>query len=269
MKNEIMPFESKENILEEIKKLKIELSMKILERDNLELHEGKAIENAYILTFGELEYKVINAENKFRRLRRKLELIVFKVNREEKVDLKKIDKIIEEEQKEFEEKLREKLDEINSAVDFASSEKMTVEKTKEFKKMYRKIIKVLHPDLNPTIKQEEKELFNKSVEAYEVGNYEAIEMIYHIVETKEDLEENIELEGFNLVEYKEKLKNMLFEVIKEIDIIKTLYPFTLKKILDDEILIELKKHELEEEYQMYLERIKLYEEEIKKNLGEK
>ena len=72
---------------DEIDKLRVSVSMLLLERDNLLFHECKDIEAEYVLKFGKLEYKVYEAECEYRRLKRKLELIIISRNHNEPIDL--------------------------------------------------------------------------------------------------------------------------------------------------------------------------------------
>lgn len=58
----IVLFSGFEKLKEEIKRLKTELSMLLLERDELELVTCKNIEVAYHLKFGALEYKAYEAQ---------------------------------------------------------------------------------------------------------------------------------------------------------------------------------------------------------------
>lgn len=71
----------------EVEKLRTELSMLLLEQDELVYVECKNIEMAYMLSLGNLEYQVYELHCAVLRLKRKTELIQAKKNRQEKVVL--------------------------------------------------------------------------------------------------------------------------------------------------------------------------------------
>ena len=76
----IIPFPELDNIKENLEKLRTELSMLVLERDELIYVICKNLEMTYMLTFGGLEYKIYEMECALLRLKRKAELIQAKIN---------------------------------------------------------------------------------------------------------------------------------------------------------------------------------------------
>ena len=81
----IVPLPEHEALKEEIEKLRTELSMLVLERDELIFVECKNIEMAYMLSVGALEYKAYELECAVLRLKRKADLIQARKNRQEKI----------------------------------------------------------------------------------------------------------------------------------------------------------------------------------------
>lgn len=71
----IIPFPDFQKLKEEIEKLRTELSILVLERDELRFVICKNIEMEYVLKIGGLEYQAYEAECTFLRLKRKVELI--------------------------------------------------------------------------------------------------------------------------------------------------------------------------------------------------
>jgi Mg2+ and Co2+ transporter CorA len=69
----------------EVEKLRTELSMLVLERDELIYVECRNIGMAYMLAVGSLEYKAYEIECAILRLKRKAELIQARKNRQEKI----------------------------------------------------------------------------------------------------------------------------------------------------------------------------------------
>lgn len=247
---------------DEIDKLRVSVSMLLLERDNLLLHECKNIEDQYILKFGKLEYKVYEAECDYRRLKRKLELIIICRNHNKPIDLKKIDEQLEKELAEFYKKLNARLDEIEEANRRASLPKLSKEDAAELKSIYRKLIKKLHPDMNPNVTEYEKELFNKVVECYENGDLMGLQIIAIT------LGEDIPITPENTFEEKQRLTLLVDKLNSEIHEIKTTYPYILLETLADKQKTAERYKQLHEMYDRYLYQIKIYTDEIERYLNE-
>ncbi len=144
MADNILLFPDFQKLKEEVEKLRIELSMLVLERDELRLVECKNIEMIYMLELGKLEYKVFEAQCVFLRLKRKVELIQAKKNRQEKIVLKQIEDVLDAEFAEFQKKLDEQINKINAAIERSRFDVLSDEEARELKKLYRRIIKALH-----------------------------------------------------------------------------------------------------------------------------
>ena len=111
-----------------------------------------------MLKLGSLEYKAYEAQCAVMRLKRKVELIQAKKNRQEKVNIAKIDERLDVEFYEYQQKLNEQIDKMNEALEHSKAEYLSEEESKELKKLYRKIVKALHPDINPEVSLEQVRL---------------------------------------------------------------------------------------------------------------
>ena len=83
-----------EKLYNEVKKLQQEITDLLETRDELRYHICENIENAYILKIGILENKVYEFQCKILRIKRKIELIQAKINRQEIVFLVEIDGVV-------------------------------------------------------------------------------------------------------------------------------------------------------------------------------
>lgn len=94
----------------EVEKLRTEISMLLLERDELRLVICKNIETAYMLALGSLEYKAFELNCEVLCIKRKIDLIQAKKNRQEKIVLSAIEELLDEEFAEFQRQLDEQIE---------------------------------------------------------------------------------------------------------------------------------------------------------------
>ena len=231
--------------------------MLVLERDELKLVECKNIEMAYLLSLGGLEYQAYELQCSVLRLKRKIELIQAKKNRQEKVILADIEKVLDDEFADFQEKLNERIENMNAALERSKGTFLSDEETAELKKLYRGIVKALHPDLNPNLSDAQITLFQNAVQAYENGDLNSIRVISAMVTAPEPPKDDAD--GMKLLmKEKERLSALLRLVKENIEEIKGSYPYTLKAIVRDEKATAARKAELEQIIKEWNETLALY-----------
>lgn len=256
-KGKIIVLPEFEKLKKEVEKLRVELSMIVLERDTLVFVECKNIEMIYMLNLGHLEVKAYELECKCLRLRKKIELIQAKLNRQEKINLKEIEDNLEKEFIEYEQKLNEHVKKLSEAIDWKNLDVLSMESIKEIKKLYRSIIKKLHPDLNPNITKENLGLFDKAVKAYENSDLDTLKLIEMIIADKDSISSLSSLG--ELEREKNRLEKTLKTVRNSIEEIKIGYPYNLKSIIEDEVEINNWKNKLEKIIDEYRELVADYE----------
>lgn len=249
----------------EVEKLRTEISMLLLERDELRLVVCKNIETAYMLSLGGIEYKAYELHCKLLRLKRKIDLIQAKKNRQEKVVLSAIEEILDEEFAEYQQQLDEQINKMNKALDHSKGELLTDEETKEIKKIYRNIVKALHPDLHPDITPAQVELFHNAVVAYENGDLNSLRIISEMV-AEPVVPEQSKSGMALLAKEKERLTKTLELIREQISNIKSEYPYTMKDLVEDPDKIAEKKAELEETINELKEAYELYSARLKEML---
>ncbi|MBQ7249334.1 MAG: molecular chaperone DnaJ, partial [Deltaproteobacteria bacterium] len=178
---DLIPFPGFEELKNEIEQLRTELSMLVLERDDLRLVVCKDLETIYLLHFGALEYRLYKTQCEYLRLKRKAELIQAHINRQERIDLERIGHKLDAEFAEYQQKLDERIEQMNAALEHGKSAWISAAEANQLKKMYRKIVKALHPDLHPELTDAQKQLFLNAVEAYEKGDATSLEVIAAMV----------------------------------------------------------------------------------------
>lgn len=263
--SEIILFPDFKKLKDDVEKLRTELSMLMLERDELRFVICKNIEAEYMLKLGSLEYKTYEAQCTVMRLKRKIELIQAKKNRQEKIHLSKIDEMLDVEFLEYQQKLNEQIEKMNDAIKYSKAEYLSEEENKELKKLYRKIVKVLHPDINPEVSVAQVKMLDNAVNAYKNGDLATLRIIGEMM--GEHLLPEKNQDAFTqLKEEKERLDKMLRSMKESIDKIKSDYPYKVKDILEDEKKVEQKKAELEELLKQYKKIAETYNAKIKEML---
>lgn len=250
-----------DNLKADVERLRTELSMLVLERDELLYQECKNIEMAYLLALGGLEFKVYEIECAILRLKRKAELIQAKKNRQEKVSLAAIEKILNKEFAEYQAKLDAQIDRMNAALERSHRGVLSDEEAAEIKKLYRAIVKALHPDLHPEQSASRIQLFCHAVEAYENGDLNEIRIISVMTAEPSPAEENTDRTVFLLKE-KERLTKLVKDVQDRIAEVKAEYPYTMKSLVQNPERIRARKAELEEEIRKLNEVLAMYTEKI-------
>ena len=242
--NNIIILPELEELKAEVERLRTELSMLMLERDELKFVICKNIEAEYMLKLGGLEYKAYEAQCNVLRLKRQLELMQARLNRQESIVMAVIETILNTEFAEYQKKLDEQMGKMNEAIERSNADVLSEEETKELKKLYRKIVKALHPDMNPNITEAQRQLFDNAVMAYKNGNLDALRAIAGMIGDA-DLQVNQTDAKARLLEEKKSLEKLLENVREEIQTIKSEYPYTMKELLADDEKVEARKRELE------------------------
>ena len=257
----VIVFPDFEKLKNEVEKMRTELSMLLLERDELQFVICKNIETEYMLNLGSIEYKAYEAQCTALRLKRKTELIQAKKNRQEKVIISAIEEVLDNEFAEYQKQLDEQINKMNDALKRSKAEVLTDEENKELKKLYRKIVKALHPDINPDVSEAQVNLFDNAVQAYKNGDLGTLRIIGEMVGNS-PLPEQHKDALTQLSEEKDRLQNLLKAIRDSIEEIKSEYPYTMKEILEDKEKTEQKKQELESILSQYTELISIYQAKI-------
>ena len=250
---------------DDVERLRTELSMLMLERDELRFVICKNIETEYMLKLGSLEYKAYEAQCAALRLKRRIELIQARKNRQEAINLTVIDKTLDEEFLEYEKKLNEQVDKMNDALEHSKGDYLSEEDNKELKKLYRKIVRVLHPDINPEVTMAQVKMLDNAINAYKNRDLKSLRIIDEMVGDHK-LPEKHQDALTQLKEEKKRLNRMVTSIQESINKIKSEYPYCVKDILEDEKKVEQKKAELEELLKQYMELVETYNAKIKEML---
>lgn len=252
-----------EKLKEDIQQLHTQLSMLILEHDQLLYKECKNIETFYLMHLGGLEYKAYDLQCQVLRAKRKITLVQAKINRQEPIDLEEIEKRLDLELEQYQKTLNERIDKINRALERSKSLYILSDKDhKELKKLYRQIVKTLHPDLHPNLTESQLTLFHRATEAYARGDLEAIRLISEMISEPSLPPYNDDDSLTLLRQEKERLEDILKKTAAKIAKIKSEYPYTLKKLISTPERIKEEKEKLQGIIADFQELLKAYQAKI-------
>jgi hypothetical protein len=255
-------------LYEMVEKLCSELADLLTERDILCFHTCKNIEAEYMRQIGVYEYKIFELECQVLRIKRKTELIQAKFNRQEMVSITKIEQILDNEYAEYNKKLKEKVEKIDNAMKRYGAEQFSEDDANELKQRYRQIVKILHPDLNPNRDDQQKQLFLKTVAAFENADLETIRAIELLVENKTnkiDKESNPN-EMMILQTKSQQLQKQKEKLLENIAAIKNSFPYNQQDFLNDKEQTKERIKELNIKINEYKEMYRFCEQYLKEIL---
>lgn len=264
--NSIILFPDYQACKEKVDRLRTELSMLLLERDELEFVICKNIESAYYLKLGAIEYKAYETECAALRLKRMVDLVQARINRQEKVIIADIERVLDEEFAEYQRKLNRQIEKMNEALERSRSRILTDAEAEELKKLYRSIVKRLHPDVNPNVTQAQLRLLTNAISAYKNGDLAAMRIIAAMV-AEPVLPDRAREAMHMLTEESRRLETMLSSVREQIADIKSRFPYTVKDIVEDPQKEQQRREEIESALAQYQGLIKKYKARLAEMLG--
>ncbi|MDU2458727.1 DnaJ domain-containing protein [Clostridium sp.] len=244
--------------LSKVQKLKEELN--ILNKEYLKIYEEmedlnkkkESLESIYMSKLGALIFLKFEKEIEYRKLKKKLNLLIQSKNKNEKIDINKIDDVLKLELKKFYTELESIREKLKDTKIYLESPILNDEEVKKIKELFRKLAKKLHPDINKNLTKEEIELWNKIKEAYENNDLVSLivlEGIIDNIEIKEDVSIN------SIEENIEKIKNKIEKINIIIKESLNKFPLNLREVINNESFIQSKKDELNKEIKIYKEKI--------------
>lgn len=235
--------------------LKDELTELIYRKDHLVFTKKRNLEALYVLKVGKHEYRLMEEECHTARLKRKIALLQAQVNQGKAINLKKIEGILDEEYRQWEQKIREMDAEVKKA-DQRIKSMMSREDSKLLAKLYRKLVKILHPDLNPNLDSKLKILWQRLQDAYKWGDLDEVKLIDMLANGMEEKELDNQSQLKRLIEkYGQKIRKISDEIVAML----ASFPFDMEENLKNPEWIKQKVSESRqkiEEQQKYQQQLK-------------
>lgn len=232
-----------EALKEVYKKIQSELADVITERDELFNTVSPNLQALYINKLGEYHQLLMELEIEERTLRYKLSLAQEYLNRQEFPDLDeikfKVERAIEEWAIELENYRRQRQ---AARVHFDNA--LSNKESLLLSVLYRKLVKALHPDINPDFTEESRELWERTLEAYKLGDLGTLLDIERSLEDKERILPAAET-GFEMVRERiELLRKQIDNIKKEIEKKRKKFPLVIEYVIDNPKWVSDKRNEL-------------------------
>ncbi len=246
------------------------------QRDKLMYIDGPQLERDYMKKIGAFEESVIREEMECELLEKKQMLIQTAINRHEPIDEAAIDAEIDK----YRQQLLKEAEGNGEPKEFAE---LSDEQSEELQKIYRQIVNDFHPQMHPEMTEVQRNLFDKAQEAYRRRDLEALKLICDMLYGSQDdelllqfllemIKQNNEVnndetpakdygtdyaladiiyncfvpttEEATIKQEYLKYTQTTDEIINEIDMIRSKFPYTAAEMLADEKKIEEYRNEL-------------------------
>lgn len=201
------------------------------------------VQQRFIELFGDLRLEMLKVEIEIAKIKKEMEYLVRKKNRNESYDLEEMDDFVNqalEGMKAQYERMKEEQTQLKN------KKMLSQEEVKEVKKLYRRLVKLVHPDLNPHQTKEQKELWHQLQEAYRNNDLVWLRELNVLIVFKTKGHEEVEIEDLE-----DKIEVMREEIalLKEEDL------YQMRELVFDEEWIEAYKEQYERErsdFEVYL-----------------
>ncbi len=217
----------------------------LLIRKDVLKKEAVQYEISYIREFGELIAR--NFEAKLACIEKKKIIAYCQaiINKGGKVDVNQMEDYISIIMKDYYLQLQQILDDNHNA---SSGSSVSEYEFRKIKKIYYAIAKLIHPDMNPSLKDDETiiDLWNRTIIAYDCNQLKELEELQVLVNR---YLASIDYKHSDIVI--DNIEEKIFELNEEIDRIINNDPYTYKYLLADEEAVNDKKNDLNKEIEDY------------------
>jgi hypothetical protein len=223
---------------------------------NMIENESGILTSLYLEKLGRLQLELLEKQTEASRLKMKMKLIQAAINRDEKPNLKAIEQEISIRLERYYAQIQTQLEALEEAKKVLSH-LIPEEETQKLKELFRVLCKRLHPDLNPNLTEEHKDLFIKVKAAYELQRLSELQNILLYLDDSNQ-EKLLQISSDEKVERIKHLEIQINNLNMKIEQLKQSFPFNMEDLILDEDKISLKQEELRNQ-------IKSAEEEILKH----
>ncbi len=211
-------------------------------RELMVSHDKAKLTALYIDLIGKLQYEEYALKVEVMRLKRKHQLIQAAINRGERPDVELIEQVLNIEFEEYQQQIEAQAENLKAARQFLEAPLLSEDETADMKRIYRLLVKRLHPDWNPDLSEERKELFIRAQAAFKSCDVQELRNILLMLEADEPFQIKAETIDDDIARLERSLENLRERVKK----LEATFPFDHRDKLADEKWVEQKQNEIKE-----------------------
>lgn len=204
------------------------------EKEQLLNHLLPMLNARYLQLVGENKMELLNYQLEAFMLRRKMEMIRAAINRGSPVLLEVIETLVNAEVKEQREKLEQEAQRFQQALMLVVVPALDKKDADELKQLYYRLARLLHPDMNPELTDEQRELWLQVCEAYREGNLERMRGLMVLAESGQPVVATaVSSSVEELVRRANYLQMVIDSTLAQIEKIKSNFPYTHMDLFED------------------------------------
>ena len=222
---------------------------------------GPNLKSLYMVNIGQFESRLYQLKIEIRRWRRRFELRQQALNRGEKPDYIAIEDVLEREFEDYMRQIHERHEALKKAALNMMQDFLTDEETTAIRVEYLNAVKKLHPDINPSLPDAAKELWNKIQKAYDDKDWIELNFLSAMVD---DVLEGVQACtcGDSIDELRlevSRLEDRLTEVSLRLDALWGEEPYVWKDLFENDDKVRARQNALKKLIVSTEEKISLYE----------
>jgi len=220
------------------------------------------LEALYLVKVGNKELELLQKQAEVSGLKYQMELMIACINKKEKIDREKIEQIVQQMLEDYYDKINQEAERIDQAQN-RLAHLMKPADSLAMKKLYYEAAKLLHPDVNPNLTAEQKQLWNIISEAHKNGDLQTVRNVTAAIGSMFSIPEEV-YEYDSLKAKVELFKERNRILLEQITTVQAEFPFSFSEKLHNEELLKAeylvtdnKMMELNEAAKKYLDYIEL------------
>jgi hypothetical protein len=228
---------------ERLQELHVSFTQAYIQHKTMVEDESPILTSVYLDKLGGLQLTLLEHQTELSRIKMKISLIQAAINRNEKPDWGAINQEIEKRLEKYYKQIAEQSQAVDSAQKVLSS-LLSEEDAKKLKELFYVLCRRLHPDVNPGLTEEQKDLFIKVKAAYDLQNLQELQSILLYLDeggnsdilthSSDEKRRRIEQLERNLAELREKMNKL-----------EQTFPFNTKLLLYDEEQLAKRRQEIQ------------------------
>ena len=238
----------------EVNRLRIKLAELITYRDALKYHITKSLNVDYMLKIGALEYKLVLIRSQVRKDNRMIELIT-----KSKLSFEEASDVVDKEFAEEDCKIMIMHEAVEKAIKDSNDTILSEKELIQLNSYYMPLVKDYSPEINPNNSVDDNLLFHTIKERYIKGRLSEIKK-YERFEKSEIYFDEMEVFKTEKI----RMENLVKKINEENNSIKSMYPYSERIEIYDEVLCRRKKDALNNEIMKQQEVLDDLEKQIKK-----